>query len=237
MDILYQGKVHKIIFGYEYMQVIINGQNPKLGFFSGIHGDEWRVISSVRKVIDAYKTKLGSFVFIPELSPSAVKLRTRKNAERIDLNRSFTQNPQSKEAKKIISILQPYTFELCVDFHEDTELSGVYLYDSIDVEGSEVLASFRNQVKRVAPLFSGVDDKTDKQLGRRANQGYRVSLPPEKDENGNYTYEGFFDFWALIEGKTKRWMTLEVPTNLTELQKDKIVDIFFRTFILGNAIL
>lgn len=217
------------------MQTEIYGKNPKLGLFSGIHGDELGVISSVKKSVHKYRTDLKSFVFIPECSPSAVKLRTRKNAEGIDLSRSFLKNPQSIEAQIIISTLEPFAFDLCVDFHEDTELPGVYIYDSENVEGSEILASFRNQVKKVAALYSGIDDPSDEQLGRMVHEGYRVSLPPEKDENGNYIYEGFFDFWTLIEGRTKHWMTLEVPTNLTELQKDKVVDIFFQTFILGRS--
>jgi hypothetical protein len=218
------------------MDAIIHGFQPKYGFFSGIHGDEWSIISSVGKTIDTYKNNLGSFLYIPTCSPSAIHLKTRKNGEGIDLNRAFTQNSHSHEALEIITLLKPYTFDLCVDFHEDIELPGVYVYDSINIEGSDLLTSFRNQIKAFVPLYSGTDDTKDHQLGGMAFEGYRVSPPPEKDSQGNFIYEGFLDYWALIEEKTKRWMTLEVPTNFSEFQKDKVVDIFFQTFIFGKIV-
>ncbi|HVX93174.1 MAG TPA: hypothetical protein VHA74_03630, partial [Candidatus Dojkabacteria bacterium] len=104
-----------------------------------------------------------------------------------------------------------------------------------NIEGSSILTSFRNQVKEVAPLFTGIDDSSDTGLGRMAHEGYRPSLPPEKDKDGNYIYDGYLDFWALIEGKTKRWLTLEVPTSFTDLQKEQVIDIFFKTFIFSSS--
>ena len=214
------------------MQIDIHGSKPRLGLFSGIHGDEWRIISSVKRTIVNYQDDLGSYVYIPKCSPSAVNSKTRTNEEGNDLNRTFIKNPQDQEAKEIISLIKPFTFDLCVDFHEDTDLNSVYVYDSANIEGSTELAKFRNQVLKITTLYSGVDDETDEQLGGKSHEGYRVSNPPEKDENGNYEYLGFFDYWALIEKKTKRWMTLELPIGLPEAKKDKIVDIFFSTLIL-----
>jgi hypothetical protein len=214
-------------------RLFAHGQGSRFGFFSGIHGDEWSVIASVQKAILTHQAQLGSFIFIPECSPSAIQLRTRQNGEGLDLNRSFVKNPQSQEVQAIVTQLQPYTFELCVDFHEDGQHSGVYMYDSLNQEGSPKLAAFRAAISEVASLYSGIDDDMDEKLGGEINQGYKVSSPPEKDQTGEYVYEGFFDHWALIQGKTKHWMTLEVPEKMAQAQKDQIVELFFQTMILS----
>jgi hypothetical protein len=200
---------------------------PKLGLFSGLRGDEQEIILAVQKVITKLNTK---FIFIPYCSPSAIKLKTRLNSDGIDINRDFTQHPQSQESKNIINQLKLHHFEICVDFHEDNQLSGVYVYDSSDIEGTIVLENFREQVQKICPLYTGIDDRSDSFLGCEVHRGY-YSYPPQKDSFGNYIYEGFLDIWALIEKVTDRWITLELPSKLSQNQKDRIVEIFFQTFL------
>jgi len=214
------------------MRIITKGDRPRLGLFSGIHGDEWQIIGSVERAVAHLEPALPDFLFVPECSPSAVNLKTRLNGEGVDLNRSFTREPTSAEAQKIIRVLEPQQFNLCVDFHEDVEHAGVYLYDTEDIEGSKTLAAFRSRVTEISPLYTGLDDERDPQLGGQVYKGYRVVRPPKKDYQGNHIYEGFLELWAMIEQKTLRWITVEIPTGLTQEQKDQIVMIFFQTFIL-----
>ena len=214
------------------MRIISNGDHPRLGLFSGIHGDEWQVIESVTRSIATFESQLPHFLFIPECSPTAVAQKTRLNSEGLDLNRSFIKNPLSTETKAIIAVLQPQQFELCVDFHEDSEHPGVYLYDTDDIEGTAVLAEFRKQVTQIAPLYTGLDDERDPQLGGHVYRGYRVVRPPKRDYQGNPIYEGFIDLWAMIEQKTRRWITVEVPSKLDQQHKDEIVRCVFQTIIL-----
>lgn len=214
------------------MRIITKGSHPHLGLFSGIHGDEWQIIGSVEKTVTELESQLPDFLFIPECSPTAVAQKTRLNGEGIDLNRSFTREPTSAEARAIIRVLKQQQLSLCVDFHEDVEHPGVYLYDTEDIEGSRMLAAFRSRVAAISPLYTGLDDERDPQLGGQVYKGYRVVRPPKKDYQGNHIYEGFIDLWAMIEQKASRWITLEIPTNLTQEQKDRIVLIFFQTFIL-----
>lgn len=213
------------------MRLITKGERPTLGLFSGIHGDEWQIIESAEKAIAQLNAQLPDFVFVPECSPTAVAQKTRLNGEGIDLNRSFTHYPTSAEALAILRVLQSHQFKLCVDFHEDIEHAGVYLYDTDDIEGSKTLTAFREQVTQIAPLYTGLDDERDPQLGGQVYKGYRVVRPPKKDYQGNHIYEGFIDLWAMIEQRTQRWITLELPTRLTQQQKDQIVLIFFQTLV------
>jgi len=215
------------------MKSIVFGAQTKYGFFSGLHGDETGVIESVYKALEKYKDQLGSYIYIPECSPTAVSLKTRLNGEGIDLNRAFSQHPTSDEAQSIIETVKPYIFELCVDFHEDVEHPGVYLYDYENIEGSPKLAEFRRRVALICPLHNGVDDEFEELLGGTSIEGYHASSLPIHEVTGDVIYEGFMDQWLMHEGHTKRWMTLEVPSNLTPEQKNEIVDIFFRTLILG----
>ncbi len=163
------------------MNLVLHGKQPKLGLFSGIHGDEWRVISSVKKAVDHHFSSLSPFLYIPECSPSAVELKTRLNSDGLDLNRCFMEVPKCQEATDVMKIISPHVFDLCVDFHEDNEHGGVYLYDNIDIEGSDKLNNFRAKCQLIGSLFSGIDDQSDEDLGRQVKNGYRVSLPPEKD--------------------------------------------------------
>ena len=214
------------------MRIVTKGNHPRLGLFSGIHGDEWQIISSVEKAVADLEPQLPDFLFIPQCSPTAVAQKTRLNGEGVDLNRSFTREPTSAEAQAIIRVLRQQQFNLCVDFHEDVEHAGVYLYDTEDIEGTKMLAAFRSRVTEISPLYTGLDDERDPQLGGQVYKGYRVVRPLKKDYQGQHIYEGFIDRWAMIEQKTLRWITVEIPTGLTQAQKDRIVLIFFQTFIL-----
>src|SRR3989344_3699142 len=130
------------------MEVIKIGNKPKLGLFSGVHGDEWRIIKPAHIIINKYKERLKPFLYIPVCSPSAVLAKSRKNAAGNDINRSFIQNPTDKEVLEIIKILKPHTFQLCVDFHEDYEFHGVYFYDNYNIEESDILMRFRKKIKQ-----------------------------------------------------------------------------------------
>src|SRR3989344_3918964 len=205
------------------MEIITSGKDPVLGIFSGIHGDEWKIINPVRRTINKYSEDLKPFLYIPICSPSAVKEKTRKNLYGNDVNRSFVKFPNDKEVIDIISVLKSQAFKLCIDFHEDPEFQGVYVYDSADSRKSKILNIFSQEIKRInIQLYSGIDDNNDTKLGGEVIDGYRVALPPEKDNHGNFIYEGFFDHWALIKEKTQRWLTLEVPTDLDHIQKEII---------------
>ena len=204
----------------EYLQ---QGKNPKLLILSGTHGDEYEVIESVKKSIKHYKKNLPSFMFIPEVSPSAVKLGTRENINMVDLNRSFFENTKEQEAKDVIKLLSKYKFETCLTFHEDVDENRFYMYDSENIEDTNTLKSLRKKIKDLGvQLYSGVDDPDDPVLSYEIVEGYKSVRPKDYPANS-----GLFDEWAFQAGIVNRIIYIEVPGKLTLLAKDKLVDAFF----------
>ena len=114
---------------------------------TGMHGDEQGVIPSVKDVLDSHLPQLKSLLYIPEVSPSAVKLGTRTNAQGNDINRSFIEGTLDEEARLIMEIVRSYEPALCVSMHEDSER--LYIYDAgeLSLEGSESLATLREEVQ------------------------------------------------------------------------------------------
>lgn len=213
-------------------EYFIQGKNPSLLIVSGVHGDEFGVINSVRASIRRYLIRLPDFLFIPEMSPSAVLLGTRKNKEGLDLNRSFFDNSTSEEVRAIIEIIKNFHFNICFSFHEDLELAEFYLYDAFDknLEGSKLLRQLQREIKSLGvSLLNGVDDPDDPVLGDKFVGGYRF-YPAEKRITNKF---GFFSDWCFINRVIERYINPEIPGQLTQDKKDKLVDFIFRYLILN----
>ena len=61
----------------------LKGVKPiSLQIDTGMHGDEKEVIPVVKDILDTHLPKLKSLLYIPEISPSAVKLETRTKPQR-----------------------------------------------------------------------------------------------------------------------------------------------------------
>ncbi len=199
--------------------------NPRILLVSGIHGDEWEVIDFVKEAIDKYRDTLPSFLYIPELSPSAVLKKTRLNGEGKDINRCFFADTDVFEVKEAQKILKPHHFDLAVSFHEDPPQDKFYLYDSgVIHEGPEV-ANFLAHLQKIGiPLLSGIDDSDDPMLGYEVVEGYSA-VPPglvsiEKER-------GIFEFWLINTVIAKHALTLEIPGKTSLETKRAIIDVFF----------
>ena len=108
--------------------------------FSGTHGDgNSEVTDCVTRYIDTHQSELPDYVYIPELSPTAVKLK-RRNLFGHDLNREFIHEPIDPEVITAMKILDPFTFSLCIAFHEDPDRrTSFYMYDSHILRDTELL--------------------------------------------------------------------------------------------------
>jgi len=198
------------------------GTHPSILLLSGMHGDEFRVIESLITILQEHEAKIPDFIFIPQVSPSAVKQKTRLNSRGVDLNRIFTDDVRDEEGVALLSIIQPYHFPLCLSFHEDLDSNSFYMYDSGRVEDGK-LEEFRATLKRSnIPLFSGIDDPQDPVLGCTITDGY-YSVQQK------YTYsDGFFMDYVIRNKICDRFITLEIPGTVNREENLRITSEVFQ---------
>lgn len=204
---------------HDTLEYYIHGELPRVLLLSGMHGDEYEAGELLELFVKNHYPKLPDFLFIPRVSPSAVNARTRKNAYGHDINRQFIDTTDDPEARRVMSLLKQFSFDLCIDVHEDPDRTmGFYLYDS-DQMTDEELATFRAIIHPTgARLYTGVDDVDDENLNLYVEKGY-VSLGFEKSE----AVSGFSSRWLYEENRCKRSFTTEIPGKGPRELKTKLI--------------
>ena len=97
----------------------------------GVHGDEPAGVEAVLQFLErdnAPLLKQFSFLVIPCINPYGYVHDTRETRNGIDINRSFEAEGVAEVAivKKALGHTQ---FSLTIDFHEDYDATGFYLYE------------------------------------------------------------------------------------------------------------
>ncbi len=220
--------------GKARIDYFVKGLRPKLLIHSGTHGDEYKVIESVKKAVEKHHDFLPDFVFVPVVSPSAVEIRKRKNGDGVDLNRSFFDDSPIEEVRVNMEIVKEYgQFDLFISFHEEPALDTFYMYQSGDhncTNDPEWIA-FKKAVRNLGVgLLTGTDDPHDVVLGYEFIDGYRHVPLPE----GGYEESGEFDYWAINRKLVKYALIPEVPLKLDQGTKDGVVDLFFQKMLLAT---
>ena len=98
----------------------------------GIHGDEPAGPASVLRFLDRDNTHLlqrFKFLILPCINPYGYVHNTRKNKRGLDLNRLFEETGIA-EVDIVKETIEGQRFHFCIDFHEDWEAEGVYLYEA-----------------------------------------------------------------------------------------------------------
>lgn len=201
------------------------GDDPKLLITSGVHGDEFEVVDSVRIAINRYHERLPSFVYIPVVSPSGYAAKTRLNAEGLDPNRTIFEGTTSDEGQLVVGMVKDYKFDLYIDFHEDSTFHDFYLYDTPPILKPEKKEQLLSEIEKLGVgLFSGIDDPDDPVLANRVVGGYtNFSL-----ENDDHSLES----WMRFSKRVKETIVPEVPGLVSIEIKNQIVDAIFRHLIL-----
>ena len=207
----------------------VRGAKPKLLILSGTHGDEPEVDICVARYIDTHQSELPDYVYIPKLSPSAVELKTRHNKYGNDLNREFIHSPTDPEVITAMKILEPFSFSLCIAFHEDPDRrTSFYMYDTHHMLDAQLL-TYRNAIiKTGAKLFTGIDDPADEKLALDVEKGYIHTPILGKHDTG------FSMRWLIVDNKAKRVFNPEIPGRADKDLKQRLVDNIFeysKTFV------
>ncbi len=206
----------------------IKGDNPKLLIHSGTHGDEFEVIEVVQKCIEKYEDKLPDFIFVPQVSPSAVKKKTRVNGNGFDMNRIFFSNSKELEVIENIKAIKDYKFDLMVSFHEDPKLPFYYIYDEgTDPIETELILKHNLKLQNMGvDLLNGIDDPEDPILGIDFTNGYRKFIISPEFKNS-----GMITSWAIINNLVNDTLTPEIPSSADISKKEMIVDSFFKDIL------
>lgn len=201
-----------------------NSENPTVLIHSGTHGDEAAIILIIAAYIKTHRKRLPPFLWVKEVSPSAVRFGTRHNERGVDLNRAFVANPADPEVMANLALLQGYHFSLFVSFHMDLTTSAFYLYDSAGQE-KDFWPLFDEVERLGVSLYDGMDDEHDLALGNRVVAGYvseaHASTPGSSD--------AFFREKGIVNG---RLVTVEIPGRLVPQKQREIIAKVFEHIIL-----
>lgn len=97
----------------------------------GMHGDEPAGVEAVLQFLERDNTallKTFSFLVIPCINPYGYIHNTRETLNGVDINRAF----EAKDIAEVVIVkkaLAQTQFSLAIDFHEDYDATGFYLYE------------------------------------------------------------------------------------------------------------
>ncbi len=146
------GSVH----GYPIHQIHLTASAscPRLVLITGgVHGDEPAGVEAVLQFLERDNTQLlknFSFLVIPCINPYGYVRNTRETFDGIDINRAFEADDVA-EVTVVKKALTQIQFRLTIDFHEDYEAAGFYLYEGNRNEkyiGSDLAAA----AKAIGPI-------------------------------------------------------------------------------------
>jgi len=126
----------------------------------GMHGDEPAGVAAALQFLARDNTELlkrFAFVVLPCINPYGYVHNTRENRAGVDINRAFEKEaaPEVAIVKKALSHMQ---FSLTVDFHEDCDATGFYLYEG-KRNKQYVGAKLANAVKTIGPIDAEDSDE------------------------------------------------------------------------------
>jgi len=203
----------------------INKNQVKILLLSGIHGDEFGVILSVKKYIENNGNKLPPFIYIPQVSPSAVLRKTRNNINNIDLNRSFFDDSTDEEIEALRNKIKGISFATVFTFHEDCDRKDeFYMYSSHTIN-QQIFLNLKKHLTAInISLFNGIDDPTDPVLNNPIHNGLLVS-PIEKEPKGSLWP------WLNKNNNVHYCIDFEIPMKASQNKKNQLICILFEKII------
>ena len=135
------------------------GVDKNILIAGGIHGDEPAGPASILRFLERDNTLLlqrFKFLILPCINPYGYVHNTRENKGGVDLNRSFEETGIA-EVDIVKEAIAGQRFDFCIDFHEDWEATGVYLYEGQRDEqwiGPEIT----RQIEKIGPIDGEVGE-------------------------------------------------------------------------------
>lgn len=107
---------------------------PRILIAAGIHGDEPAGPHAILSLLQTFPTgwpELSRYhiEIVPLINPTGFDRRQRTNWQGIDLNRTFGSASPPAEIRALMHDYRRRRIDLFVDFHEDVDTPGFYLYE------------------------------------------------------------------------------------------------------------
>ena len=104
---------------------------PTVLLSGGIHGEEPAGVEGVLRWLESGQAQRwpANWLVFPCINPYGWERNRRTNAQRRDINRQFRNLNDTPEVRLIRRVLRGRRFLFSIEFHEDVEASGYYLYE------------------------------------------------------------------------------------------------------------
>ncbi|MDD5434491.1 MAG: M14 family metallocarboxypeptidase [Nitrospira sp.] len=126
------------IKGLPFYSISYGYGNKNIALSAGIHGDEPAGVEAILHFLEGNEgesteikkwTDVYKFTIFPCTNPTGYERNTRENFEGIDLNRWFGNKTPPAEVELIQNAIKGKRFSFYMDFHEDIDGEGFYLYE------------------------------------------------------------------------------------------------------------
>jgi len=152
------------IGGYPIYSIALKGSQKArrhVLLSAGLHGDEPAGPEAIVRFLERdHGTLLQTFEFfiLPCINPHGYVHNTRENAIGLDINRSF-EDDTTQEAILVKNVLQDRHFDTFVEFHEDWEFEGYYLFE-LQRNQRPIGRKIIENIKQIGPIHSAssIDD-------------------------------------------------------------------------------
>lgn len=215
LAIIKLGQIDCSVESYDMFCIRVNPSAKKsmkrVCLSAGIHGDEPAGVEAILTFLEnyhEYATLFGGveMLILPCDNPFGYERNIRNNAGGFDLNQQFQDSNHTQEIHWIKKAIGERSFDFSLDFHEDAEANGFYLWE----RKCPTLKSIADEIiKRMAQKYH-IERKPD--IEGFPNINGVVSLDKESLAKG-WTRERY-----LFRHGTKYCLTLETPVNMS-LQK------------------
>ncbi|MEI6085267.1 MAG: M14 family metallocarboxypeptidase [Verrucomicrobiota bacterium] len=126
---------------------------PTVLLTGGMHGEEPAGVEGVLRWLesDRWRKYPVNWLVFPCINPYGWERNQRRNRQRRDINRQFRQRTNTPEAELIKRLVKGRRFEFSLEFHEDVDATGFYLYElrrQPPYIGEQILSA----VARVTPI-------------------------------------------------------------------------------------
>ena len=148
-----------LVNDYQMFRVLLgeaSGERKNILITAGIHGDEPAGPEAALCFLERDNSKLLQkfrFVILPCVNPYGYAHNARENKQGTDINRSFAEE-QVVEVVLFKKAIEGQRFDFYIDFHEDWEAEGFYLYEGQRDEhwiGQEIIEN----VEKVGQIDTG----------------------------------------------------------------------------------